>query len=124
MTSISHGSAFESKVGNLLALTSSLTITQIIVLQRMIMATASAWATPRELKVIFNAILDRAVSRLGQNDLAAAAARQFNTLLAPGSNEELKAERSQLFDVAQKYLTRGTPRQVSVKAAQPMKHRE
>jgi len=121
MTTRRRGSTFDSKVGDLLALTQDLTIPQILVLRRMTLAdpTASAWATPRELDVVFSAILDRAVSQVGLDDLAEAADDQFNALLPPGSEDELSAERWHLFDLAQKYLIRRKPRRVTVETAPP-----
>ncbi|EPY01000.1 hypothetical protein [Magnetospirillum fulvum] len=121
MTTHSRGSTFDNKVGDLLALTQDLTITQILVLRRMTLVdpTALAWATTRELEVVFNAILDRAVSKVGLDALAAAADDQFAALLPPGTEEELSAERWRLFDLAQKYLVRRKPRRVAVKVAPP-----
>jgi len=121
MKDLSRGSTFDSKVGDLLALTSGLTITQILVLRRMTLTdpTASAWATERELDVVFTAILDRAVMKLGVEKLAAAADSEFRALLPSGTEEQITAERWQLFDLAQKYLARRKPRKVAVKPPPP-----
>ncbi|MBI3445066.1 MAG: hypothetical protein HY055_06840 [Magnetospirillum sp.] len=99
---------FESKVAELLAVTAGLKVPQILMLRRM---TASdpdtkSWANDRELGVVFDTILDRAVAAIEVEELGAAADLQFNALLPPGDEEVRDKERWLLFDVTKKYLAK------------------
>jgi len=121
MIASSRESTFESKVGDLLGLTSGLTVTQLLVLRRMTLidSAASGWASERELEVVFRAILDRALSKLGAEKLSSAAKADFTPLLPPGTAEQSSDERRVLADLAPKYLPRPKPRPVAVKPPPP-----
>jgi hypothetical protein len=114
-------SIFEGKVAELLALTAGLSVTQILVLRRMTLAdpATAAWASERELGVVFDAILDRAVSQVEIEELGAAADQQFNTLLPPGEEDVVDKERWLLFDIGKKYLLQRKAREVVVEVAPP-----
>ncbi len=108
MTDAARKAKFEGKVAELLAVTSGLSVTHILLLRRMTMADpeTKSWASDRELGVVFDTILDRAVAAIEVEELGAAADRQFDLLLPPGDEEIRDKERWQLFDVAKKYLSK------------------
>jgi hypothetical protein len=99
---------FEKKVAELLTVTSGLGVTHVVLLRRMTVEDpeTSVWATSRELEVVFEVILDRALAAIEVEALGAAADRQFDDLLPPGSDEQRDKERWWLFDVSKKYLAR------------------
>jgi len=97
---------FESKVAELLAVTAGLKVPQILMLRRM---TASdpdtqSWANDRELGVVFDTILDRAVAAMDVDELGAAADQHFDGLLPPGPDDARDKDRWLLFDITKKYL--------------------
>jgi hypothetical protein len=97
---------FESKVAELLAITSGLKVPQILMLRRM---TASdpdtqSWANERELGALFDTILDRAIAAIDVEELGAAADQHFDGLLPPGPDDARDKDRWLLFDVTKKYL--------------------
>jgi hypothetical protein len=106
MTDANRKAKFESKVAELLAVTAGLGVTHILMLRRMTQADpdTKSWANERELGVVFDTILDRAVGATDVEELGAAADRQFDNLLPPGDEEQRDKERWMLFDVANKYL--------------------
>ena len=108
MTDAGRTAKFESKVAELLAVTSGLSVTHIFLLRRMTQADpeTKSWASDRELGVVFDTILDRAVAAIEVEELGAAADRQFDGLLPPGDEELRDKERWQLFDIAKKYLSK------------------
>lgn len=110
---------FESKVAELLTVTSGLSVTHIFMLRRMTQADpdTSSWANERELGVVFDTILERAIAVMDVEDLGSAADRQFDTLLPPGDEEVRDKERWQLFDLAKKYLGKRKPVEAAVEVA-------
>ncbi len=123
MSDSNRRAKFESKVAELLGVTSGLTVLQILMLRRMTQSDpeTSSWANERELGVVFDTILDRAVAAIDVEELGAAADQQFNALLPPGTEEARDKERWMLFDVAKKYLARRkSPVEVVVEAPPPM----
>ena len=110
---------FESKVAELLAVTSGLKVPQILMLRRMTSSDpdTQSWANDRELGVVFDTILDRAVAAIEVEELGAAADLQFNALLPPGPEETRDKERWLLFDAAKKYLAK---RAKTVAPAEPV----
>ncbi|SEH30038.1 hypothetical protein [Magnetospirillum fulvum] len=121
MIASSRESTFERKVGDLLGVTSGLTVTQLLVLRRMTLidSAAAGWASERELEAVFKAILDRALMKLGAEKLSSAAKADFTPLLPPGTAEQSSGERRLLADLASKYLPRPKPRPVEVKPPPP-----
>jgi hypothetical protein len=119
MSDAARKAKFEGKVAELLAITSGLSVTHILMLRRMTMADpeTKSWATDRELGVVFDTILDRAVAAIEVEELGAAADRQFDALLPPGDDDVRDKERWQLFDVAKKYLSKRKKVAVVVEAA-------
>jgi hypothetical protein len=99
---------FETKVAELLAVTKNLTVPQILVLRRMTLNDPASlkWASERELGVVFEVILDRALEPLGSDTLSAAAEQHFDPLLAPGSESEVDGDRWLLFDRAKKFIVK------------------
>lgn len=118
MTAARRGSTVESKVGDLLGLTSGLSVSQLLVLRRMTLldSAKSAWASERDLEMVFRTILDRALSKLGAAALSAAAKVNFAPLLPPGTAEQASVERKLLYELARKHLLPAKP---SVKSAPP-----
>lgn len=97
---------FESKVAELLAVTSGLKVPQILMLRRMTSADpdTQSWANDRELGVVFDTILDRSIAAMDVEELGAAADQHFDGLLPPGPEDARDKERWLLFDVTKKYL--------------------
>ncbi len=97
---------FESKVAELLAVTAGLKVPQILMLRRMTSSDpdTQSWANDRELGVVFDTILDRAVAAMDVEELGAAADRHFEGLLPPGPDEARDKDRWVLFDLTKKYL--------------------
>jgi len=121
MTDAARKTKFESKVAELLAVTSGLSVTHILLLRRMTSADpdTKSWANDRELGVVFDTILDRAVAAIDVEELGAAADGQFDKLLPPGDEEIRDKERWQLFDVAKRYLSQRKKVQAVVEAPPP-----
>lgn len=99
---------FESKVAELLAVTAGLKVPQILMLRRMTAQDPDTknWANDRELGVVFDTILDRAVAGMVPEELFAAADEHFEGLLPPGPDDARGKERWLLFDVAKKHMGR------------------
>ena len=121
MSDAARKAKFEGKVAELLAITSGLSVTHILMLRRMTTADpeTKSWASDRELGVVFDTILDRAVAAIEVEELGAAADRQFDALLPPGDDDVRDKERWQLFDVAKKYLSKRKKVEVVVEAPPP-----
>lgn len=97
---------FESKVAELLAVTAGLKVPQILMLRRMTSSDpdTQSWANDRELGVVFDTILDRAVAAMDVDELGAAADQHFDGLLPPGPDDARDKDRWLLFDLTKKYL--------------------
>lgn len=93
---------FESKIADLVSVTQRLEVAQILAIRRITLTDPETlkWATPRQLEVIFNVILEKAMSRYGAEAVAAAAQGQFETMLPPGNDPRRDQERWILFDIA------------------------
>lgn len=80
--------AFEAKVTSLVEATRSLSIAQILVLRRLTMADPETlrWSSPRQLKVVFNVILSKAIERTDPGQLQAARNQNLEPLLPPLAN--------------------------------------
>ncbi|MGE5547566.1 MAG: hypothetical protein ACM33T_11750 [Solirubrobacterales bacterium] len=78
---------FEAKVTNLIAATRHLEISQILVLRRLTLNDPESlkWANQKQLGVVFNVILTKAIERFGIDQFKEARARGFEGLLAGGS---------------------------------------
>jgi hypothetical protein len=63
-----------------------------------------SWANDRELGVVFDTILDRALSAIDVEELGAAADQHFDNLLPPGPEDARDKDRWLLFDITKKYL--------------------
>ncbi|OAN44742.1 hypothetical protein A6A04_07940 [Paramagnetospirillum marisnigri] len=126
MTDENRKAKFESKVAELLAVTSGLSVTHIFMLRRMTQADpeTSSWANERELGVVFDTILDRAVAAMDVEVLGAAADQQFDTLLPPGDEDQRDKERWQLFDITKKYLGKRKKVEVVVEVPPPVTEEE
>ena len=122
MSDAARKAKFEGKVAELLAITSGLSVTHILMLRRMTTADpeTKSWATDRELGVVFDTILDRAVAAIEVEELGAAADRQFDALLPPGDEDIRDKERWELFDVAKKYLSKRKKVEVVVEVPIPV----
>ncbi|RAU21159.1 hypothetical protein CU669_14500 [Paramagnetospirillum kuznetsovii] len=121
MTDDKRKAKFESKVAELLAVTSGLSVTHILMLRRMTQADpeTSSWANERELGVVFDTILDRAIASMDVEELGAAADQQFNALMPPGDEDVRDKERWQLFDVSKRYLAKRRKPEVVVEVPKP-----
>lgn len=110
---------FENKVGELVAVTHKLEVPQIILLRRMTLADPQSlkWASQRQLELIFNVILAKALERTGRERVIAASTQHFDPLLPPGSEEELDKERWMLFDLAKPLLAGAAPSQTETALA-------
>lgn len=121
MTDDKRKQKFESKVAELLTLTSGLSVTHILMLRRMTQADpeTSSWANERELGVVFDTILDRAVAGLDVEVLGSAADQQFDGLIPPGDDDARDKERWQLFDISKRYLGKRKKLDVVVETPKP-----
>lgn len=92
---------FESKVADLVAVTQRLDVTRILLLRRLTLADPQSlkWASARQLDLIFNVILGKALERTDAAEVVAASAQQFAPLLPPGPEEQMDQERWLLFDL-------------------------
>lgn len=74
---------FEIKVGNLISVTRHLDAGQILLLRRLTLADPESlkWATKRQLHVVFNVILGKALERLGPERLQMARELELEPLL-------------------------------------------
>jgi hypothetical protein len=106
MSETNHKPGFDAKVAELIAVTKGLNVAQTLMLRRMTLADPESlkWATERELKVVFDVILDTAMGAMEVADLGAAADQHFEMLLPPGSEDDRDQERWMLFDLSKKFL--------------------
>ena len=120
MTDSNRSAVFERKVAELLAVTARLTVPQILMLSRMTKADPDTrgWANERELGVVFDTILDRAIASIEVEELAGRAEQQFDDLVPPGPEDVRDKERWLLFDVSKKYLAKR--KKVEVVAETPL----
>ena len=126
MSDSKRSTVFESKVADLLAVTSGLTVPQILMLSRMTKADpdTQSWANERELGVVFDTILDRAVGAVDPQELAELAGQQFDALLPPGPEEVRDKERWMLFDLSKKYIGKRKPVGIVVEVPSPVLEEE
>ncbi len=77
--------AFETKVAFLVTATRTLDVPKILVLRRLTLRDRESrqWADERQINVVFNAILTRAMERLGNAGVEQARKNKFKTLLPP-----------------------------------------
>ncbi|HTH15863.1 MAG TPA: hypothetical protein VL974_04360 [Magnetospirillum sp.] len=97
---------FESKVMELVAVTQRLDVPRILLVRRMTMSDPETlkWASVRQLDLIFNVILEKALERTGHETVQAASHEQFDPLLPPGDETARDQERWMLFDLAKPML--------------------
>lgn len=105
------GDGFENKVGELVAVTHRLDVPQILVLRRMTLDDPQSlkWASRRQLELIFNVIIAKALERAGTERVCAAADQHFDPMLPEGSEEARDQERWMLFDLAKPLLAGAKP---------------
>lgn len=110
---------FDNKVTELVAITHQLEVAQIVMLRRMTLTDPQAlkWASARQLELIFNVILAKALERTGTERVVAAAEQQFEPLLPPGPEEARDQERWLLFDLARPMLAGAKPSQTETAQA-------
>ncbi|MBC7950293.1 MAG: hypothetical protein H7Z12_00545 [Rhodospirillaceae bacterium] len=97
---------FETKVANLIAATRHLEVAQILMLRRLTMADPESrrWASERQLTVVFNVIVAKAMERAGMDRLREARAKNFVTMVPPGSDSQRQADFQVLSEVATQML--------------------
>ena len=76
---------FEAKVAELISVTRQLDVPSLLVVRRLTIADPESrrWSTERQLNVIFNVILGKALGRLSATRLKQARAKNFTPLLPP-----------------------------------------
>lgn len=99
--------AFESKVAELVAVTQRLDVSRILMVRRMTMGDPETlkWASARQLELIFNVILEKALERADREAVFAASQDHFEPLLPPGDDAVRDQERWMLFDLSRAMLT-------------------
>jgi hypothetical protein len=114
-----NNKGFENKVAELVAITHQLEVPQILMLRRMTLVDPQSlkWANQRQLELIFNVILGKALERTGVERVAAAANQHFDPLLPPGSEDANDKDRWMLFDLAKPMLAGATPSQTETALA-------
>ncbi|MGE5503096.1 MAG: hypothetical protein ACM31L_01615 [Actinomycetota bacterium] len=97
---------FEAKVAELAKATMGLPIPHLLTLRRLTKKDPESlrWASERQLDAVFHFILDRAVEAFPVEELDAAALRQFDPLLPPGSDDEREQDRWLLYDLTRKRI--------------------
>jgi hypothetical protein len=97
---------FESKVAELVAVTQRLDVTRILMVRRLTMGDPETlkWASARQLELIFNVILEKALERAGGEAVMAASLDHFEPLLPPGDDGVRDQERWLLFDLSRAML--------------------
>jgi hypothetical protein len=110
---------FESKVAELVAVTQRLDVPRILMVRRITLTDPETlkWASARQLELIFNVILEKALERTGRDAVFAASQDQFETLLPPGDDAARDAERWMLFDLSREMLAGMQPSQESTTEA-------
>lgn len=101
---------FESKVADLVAVTQQLDVTRIVMLRRLTLADPQSlkWASARQLDLIFNVILSKALERTNPAQVIAASEQHFDPFLPPGPDDQQDKERWLLFDLAKPILNGAT----------------
>jgi len=99
--------AFESKVAELVAITQRLDVSRILMVRRMTLGDPETlkWASARQLELIFNVILEKALERADREAVFAASQDHFEPLLPPGDDAVRDQERWMLFDLSRAMLT-------------------
>jgi len=97
---------FESKVADLVAVTQQLDVLRIVMLRRLTLADPHSlkWASARQLDLIFNVILSKALERTNPAQVVAASEQHFDPFLPPGPEDQQDKERWLLFDLAKPIL--------------------
>lgn len=110
---------FESKVTELVTLTQQLEVPQVIMVRRMTLADPQSlkWASQRQLELIFNVILSKALERTGAERVFAASEQHFDSMLPPGPEDTRDQERWMLFDLAKPMLAGAKPSQTETALA-------
>lgn len=101
------GDGFEAKVANLVAVTQRLDVPRILQVRRLTLADPQSlkWASARQLDLIFNVILGKALERTDRAEIVAASTQHFDPMLPPGPEEQVDKERWLLFDLAKPMLS-------------------
>lgn len=97
---------FESKVAELVAITQRLDVPRILMVRRMTLNDPETlkWANQRQLELIFNVILEKALERAGTEAVSAASQDHFDPMLPPGDEGVRDQERWMLFDLSKPML--------------------
>ena len=105
--SAAKSDGFESKVADLVAVTQRLDVTRILLLRRLTLTDPQSlkWANARQLDLIFNVILAKALERVDAAAIIAASTQHFDPMLPPGAEEQMDKERWLLFDLAKPMLS-------------------
>lgn len=98
---------FESKVVELVAITQRLDVPRILMVRRMTLNDPETlkWANQRQLELIFNVILEKALERSDRATVFAASQEQFDPMLPPGDDSVRDQERWMLFDLSRAMLS-------------------
>lgn len=101
------GDGFEAKVANLVAVTQKLDVQRILQVRRLTMADPQTlkWANARQLDLVFNVILAKALERTDMAEILAASTQHFDPMLPPGPEDQVDKERWLLFDLAKPILS-------------------
>jgi hypothetical protein len=110
MTDAQNTKAFEDKVASLIAATRHLDVPQILVLRRLTLKDPGSlrWASERQLNVVFNVIIAKALERYGAARVKEAHDRGFEPLLPPADGARDEDVRV-LTVAAQPLLGKGAP---------------
>jgi len=102
---------FESKVAELVAITQRLDVPRILMVRRLTLSDPETlkWANQRQLELIFNVILEKALQRTGTDAVYAASQDQFDAFLPPGTDDVRDQERWMLFDLSRPMLAGAKP---------------
>lgn len=97
---------FETKVSNLIAATRHLQVPQILLLRRLTMADPESrkWASDRQLTVVFNVILAKALERIGIDAVRDARQKDFQPLLNGSTGAARDEDFALLSEIAQPML--------------------
>lgn len=98
---------FESKVAELVAVTQRLDVPRILMVRRMTLTDPETlkWANARQLELIFNVILEKALERTDRDVVFAASQDHFDSLLPPGDEGARDQERWMLYDLSRAMLS-------------------
>ncbi len=85
-TGSSENKTFENKVSNLIATTRHLEVPQILMLRRLTLKDPESlkWASERQLEVVFNVLVTKALERMDRAKLSAARDQDYEPLALPG----------------------------------------